>query len=177
PFENIVEEKNISVETLPEEKKEASPETYPAQEAAEEKKNEEESFPADTKDPEKIWEYLALLARKDKKISLAELMLLGVPQRVEGVELVIAFDQEYGETALTAVCSEIYYLMEKLAKITRLAEFKFVRIPGIRSYTGATREKALDDLKKEVSNNETVKAVADIFGGRILDVLEEIPKE
>ena len=128
-------------------------------------------------DPVKIWEYLSQLARKDKKISLAELMLLGVPQKVEGVELVIAFDQEYGETALTAVCSEIYYLMEKLAKITNLTEFKFIRIPGIRSYTGAAREKALDELKKEVSSNETVRAVADIFGGRILDVLEELPEE
>ncbi|MBR2364483.1 MAG: hypothetical protein IKA79_04720, partial [Lentisphaeria bacterium] len=127
--------------------------------------------------PQKIWEALSGIARKEKKISLAELILLGVPQRIENNELVVAFDQEYGETALTAVCAEIYFLMEKLAEISPLAEFRFIRLAGISSFTGAVREKALDDLKREVAPNETVKACMDLFGGKILDVLENISKE
>ncbi len=179
--ENIVKPTESSQKDIPVKAEEYKEEAAsPAEEkVSEQKKDQEEKiyFSAENMDAEKIWEALSMIARKDRKISLAELMLLGVPQRVDGAELVVAFDQEYGETALTAVCSEIYYLMEKLAGISPLAEFKFIRIPGIRSYTGAVREKALDDLKKEVANNETVKAVADIFGGRILDVLEELPKE
>ena len=127
--------------------------------------------------PQQIWEALSAMARKEKKISLAELILLGVPQKIENNELIVAFDQEYGETALAAVCSEIYFLMEKLSAISPLAEFRFLRLAGIRSFTGAVREKALDDLKKEVSNNETVLMTNDLFGGKIIDVLEDIQNE
>ena len=127
--------------------------------------------------PQKIWETLSGIARKEKKSSLAELILLGVPQKIENNELVVAFDQEYGETALTAVCAEIYFLMEKLSTISPFAEFRFLRLAGIRSFTGAMREKALDDLKKAVSHNETVLAVNDLFGGKIIDVLEEAQNE
>ncbi|MBP5181623.1 MAG: hypothetical protein J6331_01210 [Lentisphaeria bacterium] len=104
-------------------------------------------------------------------------MLLGVPQKIENGELVVAFDQEYGETALAAVCGEIRYLMKKLSEISPLSEFRFLRLPGIRAFTGAAREKALDELKKEVAPNETVKMASALFDGTVVDVLEDTKDE
>ena len=173
--EDIAEEK--TEEELPAEELSSAPSPAP-ETPAEEENGEKLFFSGEEKDhPQKIWEALSQTARKAKKITLAELMLLGVPQKIEKGELVVAFDQEYGETALAAVCGEIRYLMDRLSEISPLSEFRFLRVPGIRSFTGATKEKALSELKKEVAPNETVKMASALFEGKVVDVLENTENE
>ena len=174
--EDIAEEK--TEEELPAEELSSAPSPVPETPAEEEKDGEKLFFSGEEKEhPQKIWEALSQTARKAKKITLAELMLLGVPQKIEKGELVVAFDQEYGETALAAVCGEIRYLMDRLSEISPLSEFRFLRVPGIRSFTGATKEKALSELKKEVAPNETVKMASALFEGKVVDVLENTENE
>ena len=174
--EDIAEEK--TEEELPAEELSSAPSPVPETPAEEEKDGEKLFFSGEEKEhPQKIWEALSQTARKAKKITLAELMLLGVPQKIEKGELVVAFDQEYGETALAAVCGEIRYLMDRLSEISPLSEFRFLRVPGIRAFTGATKEKALSELKKEVAPNETVKMASALFEGKVVDVLENTENE
>lgn len=121
--------------------------------------------------PDKLWEKLAQIAGEEGKLSLADLMLLGVVQGVQEGALVIAFDQDYGETALAAVVMDIRYLMEKLSSISPLQEFRFQRKEGIRSIVRAERERSLDELKGEAATNETIQKALSLFSGKIVDVI------
>ena len=121
--------------------------------------------------PEKIWEKLASIAVEEGKLSLSDLMLLGVVQGVQEGALVVAFDQDYGETALAAVVADIRYLLEKLASISPLQEFRFLRKEGIRSIVRMEREKSLDELKLEAEKSETITQALSLFSGKIVDVI------